>query len=108
MTRETKYKVWDKFAMRFITNIHIFPNGEVRYYDNILNPKDIEVCFFIGFKDKNGKEIYEGDIVEVTDKNGWGKKIIITYNKGYYNLALFSNKKIEVIGNKFENPELLK
>jgi hypothetical protein len=74
-------------------------------------------CFFTGQKDKNGKEIFEGDIL----KSECGKlgKIEWLNNRTafcvHWYLQLGSgdieycvlNMKLEIIGNKYENPELL-
>jgi uncharacterized phage protein (TIGR01671 family) len=89
-----------------------YPNDDWMGY----NPFDStwELMQFTGLKDKNGKEIYEGDIVQ---------RGIITFSRGkfvgqYYgsngNLYeeweddLYQENNIEVIGNIYENPELLK
>lgn len=88
-------------------------------YTNIIDPKTL--CQFTGLTDKNGKRIWENDIVFVTDENdcsgqistGIGDVIFIEgmwYIDGRPQEVLYDINKvfqIEVIGNAFDNPELL-
>lgn len=71
---------------------------------------------FTGFHDRDGKEIYEGDIIRVNPTDSgircvkWDGKYAqfvsqMLHNEQYY---LISHNDSQVIGNMFDNPELLK
>lgn len=74
---------------------------------------------FTGLHDKNGKEIYEGDIIEITDPNTNEKYIstVIWSRKGCYAAKIENNGNItlgyvdksliRIIGNIYDNPELI-
>jgi hypothetical protein len=68
---------------------------------------------YTGLKDKNGKEIYEGDMLSYKLKQGWE----IFFEDGHYYMMCDGHSYLlekirvqisEVIGNIYENPEFLK
>lgn len=89
-------------------------------YDEEIEVDPETVSEFTGLYDRNGKRIFEGDIVEFDVSNGKTKDTVI-WDYGEYNgvtgfrlkkYALFSitetnRRYFEVIGNKWDNPELL-
>ena len=120
MSREIKFRAWDKHhnSMEYINDLYWFEENGIHNFndDNYVFMQNT------GLKDKNGKEIYDSDIVKVT----WGSGKIVFYevkycgSLGYHYLRDTKNKEdddiiciydysqMDVIGNVFDNPELLK
>lgn len=130
--REIKFRAWDKGTnwMCFIDAIYQPVGGVHQKYDLhvISNDKkigganrdEIELMQYTGLKDKNGVEIYEGDILsEVGHYVNSDKKMYMEVNwqknhsawmRGKYTRMTPKNIQhynSEVIGNIYENPELL-
>lgn len=125
MKREIKFRVWIKSQqyMDFPTSITIDDSGHVegvRGYGGEYPYTDIELMQFTGLKDKNGREIHESDIVRTGNDNiGDPEPMIgqvimregswlIENEKKQEAMELFSEiTSREVVGNIYENPELL-
>jgi uncharacterized phage protein (TIGR01671 family) len=133
--RIIKFRAWDKknkemfyypkWAFIHDGNVLYFAQNNDSYVDESDNRTDLDLMQFTGLYDKNGKGIYEGDIVKwgvgsYPISFGWGDDNE-SYGESYGWLlgssiisqsssasALQFNNEAEVIGNIYENPELLK
>lgn len=149
--REIKFRVWEPGIRKMWAydpmwgNRHrtrggwlcVLPIGEERNYrsfytdDNriAIDTQGVVLLQFTGLKDKNGTEIYEGDIVEgkpligwsdqdklrgdvffQTERGGWKVRVVKTdYTDIEYlhELTKDPRHELEIIGNIYENPELL-
>ena len=117
-----RYRAWDKRnnKMRVVESIN-FNRGEFQSIGygitSLRGADEIELMQSTGLKDKNGKEIFEGDIL--TSQNYPVKGVVefrtdlglwVHYLKGYNYFEYLGNVagSKEIIGNIYENQEILK
>ena len=104
-SRLLKFRLWDKRTQKFTTSGAYLSNTTLEL-DCI---SDVKTLQFTGLIDKNGIEIFEGDIVKADWHWEDGKIVDLSY-EGCFFYAIQEyvlEDVLEVIGNIFENPELL-
>ena len=131
MNREIKFRTWDfidKKMINFFNPVFVKIENSINFlfsnnfYDlwyskcqrGSMDSKTFDIMQFTGLKDKQGKEIYEGDIIEF-DKKEWGGNDnihVVSWNNevGSWSWGGGITSDMEyrkVIGNIYENPELL-
>lgn len=124
MSREIKFRAWDKKDKYCHYDVAIYPNNKVAIKRYNVESMMIEAEYgathwtelgddtlveqYTGLKDKNGKEIYEGDIVRVSYGYNYEVRQFRTgaWRIGRDDLCVWADSS-EVIGNIHENPELL-
>jgi hypothetical protein len=114
MNRESKFKAWDKKKGEFVFEGAL---ADIRHAGGKLNFTTWDWIEYTGRKDKNGVEIYEGYLVKWIDEFGENPNIFkVEYDEAQWVIVPISDslkgwylggKDLEVIGNIYENPELL-
>lgn len=123
--REIEFKVWENTKpMRGYTSVPDFKGHMhfVKLTDDFLqfvaiHKENYEIMQYTGLLDKNNVKIFEGDILFYHSSRKSGNVVVeyvmgtfgfdcISKTQGWQLLGLY-NQFCEVIGNKFENPELL-
>ena len=122
--REIKFRVWHKvkkiisevFGIDILHKEIFFSNGDVESC-GFADLKYMELMQYTGLKDKNNKEIYEGDIVfesfgeryyKVVFENGsFRAEFNGDFEEYSFDLIDVVAQNCEVVGNIYENPELI-
>lgn len=136
MSREYKFRAWLKDRKKMVEVEEIsfigqkqiayteteyrYLNKEPFYYTQWIDFDEIELMQYTGVPDKNKTDIYEDDILQFDvcsykyrvywDKEQCSYKmqnISVGFEWDILDLALFKSHALEVIGNVYENPELL-
>lgn len=131
--KELKFRAWNKHDKKMATvtllglnqNLGVIDiaawttNNGNDYYTSRWLTEETELMQYIGLKDKNGKEIYEGDLL-IDDAAPDGEQEIVevkwdidrakfyTASEGTFDGIEFDEVDWKVIGNIYENPELIK
>jgi len=111
---ELKLRAWDKLENKMVdvAMVDIF-GGFVIDGEEFKERRHVELMRYTGLNDRNGKEVFEGDIVASEKYKG-----SVQYSNGYLDYRVYTTPEhcyfrlselqpIEVVGNVFEHPHLL-
>lgn len=104
--REIKFRAWDGNQM-FVPAIRHSGYDLNELLQSFGSNHDLKLMQYTGLKDKNGVEIYEGDIIQEYVKDYmFGRFVVVWNDNGFWDCGT-GNKDRLVASNIYENPELL-
>jgi len=104
MKREIKFRTWTK-TYKVMSNPFSLDKALEKKLVK-FDISDVEIMQFTGLLDKNGKEIYEGDIIKMESDT----PIVIEFRKGAFMASIYGGAeayRFEIIGNIYQDSHLL-
>ena len=132
--REIKFRAWNEYEQYFLDNEEfainflgtVFKaNLDAEVYNNLMNQDSFKIMQYTGLKDKNGVEIYEGDLLQSFYDDGEIHEVIWHEESASFRVATYLDNRHggsfaelffmddihencnKIIGNIYENTELL-
>lgn len=118
--REVRFRAWSTREKCWYSNFCLHKNGlfavlwvpeepQARWYtEKDIEKEGVVIMQYTGLKDKHGNEVYEGDIIKADWH--WDELHSVIWPDDYYHLLEYGleGDNLEVIGNIYEHPEVLK
>lgn len=120
--RRLKFRAWETIGREMHSFDTLMRTIYAETNMNIFNDDSIILMQYTGLKDENGKEIYDGDILQFRNASGMDDSIChVVWNEDRFSWFIENDESniydelynitapadIKIIGNKYENPELL-